>query len=115
MPRASKMVRKLRCLRLSWINTVFIGIEHRLESLENVTIIIIFRKLGVNYKMEKNAKTYKSHWHCVYQLKYHFATHLAQYYWKPLLWTRAYCLITAGGAPIEILKQYIQNQGKPRQ
>lgn len=140
--------------------------------------------------MLKHAKTHKSHWHCVYQLKYHlvlvtkyrhpcftntilarleeicrqqssiwgielielggeadhvhllldmhpnimpsrfinslktvtsrlirkeFASHLNKYYWKPLLWTRAYCLITAGGAPIEILKQYIQNQNQPKQ
>jgi putative transposase len=43
-----------------------------------------------------------------------FSTHLSQYYWKPVLWTRAYCLITAGGAPLSILKQYIQNQEKIR-
>lgn len=43
-----------------------------------------------------------------------FSEHLAQYYSKPGLWTRAYCLITAGGAPIETLKQYIQNQAEPQ-
>jgi putative transposase len=42
-----------------------------------------------------------------------FAEHLAKYYWKPVLWTRAYCLITAGGAPLSILKQYIEKQEKP--
>lgn len=42
-----------------------------------------------------------------------FSNHLSKYYWKPVLWTRAYCLITAGGAPISILKQYIQNQERP--
>ena len=42
-----------------------------------------------------------------------FAEHLSQFYWKPVLWTRAYCLITAGGAPISILKEYIQNQTGP--
>ena len=158
-------------------------------SLINATVIILAINLSVNFKMNKNSKTYRSHWHCVYQLKYHlvlvtkyrhpcftktilerleaisreqcsgwgiellefggeadhvlllldmhpnimpsrfinslktvtsrlirkeFATHLAQYYWKPLLWTRAYCLITAGGAPIDILKQYIQNQDQPK-
>ncbi|NBX84082.1 MAG: hypothetical protein EBQ95_00570 [Gammaproteobacteria bacterium] len=31
-----------------------------------------------------------------------------------MLWTRAYCLITAGGAPIGILKQYIQKQESPK-
>ncbi|MFH4355787.1 MAG: IS200/IS605 family transposase [Neisseriaceae bacterium] len=42
-----------------------------------------------------------------------FSQHLKQYYWKPLLWTRAYCLITVGGAPLEILKTYIQKQDRP--
>lgn len=42
-----------------------------------------------------------------------FSDHLDNYYWKPVLWTRAYCLITAGGAPIEVLKNYIQNQERP--
>jgi putative transposase len=43
-----------------------------------------------------------------------FAQHLEQFYWKPVLWTRAYCLITAGGAPIEVLRTYIQNQERPK-
>ncbi len=43
-----------------------------------------------------------------------FSAHLRKYYWKkPALWTRAYCLNTAGGAPLSILKQYIQNQETP--
>ena len=42
-----------------------------------------------------------------------FAIHLKQYYYKPVLWTRAYCLISAGGAPLSTLRDYIQNQGQP--
>lgn len=42
-----------------------------------------------------------------------FSQHLNAYYWKPVLWTRAYCLITAGGAPLEVLKAYIQKQERP--
>ena len=40
-----------------------------------------------------------------------YKKHLEKFYWKPVLWTRAYCLITAGGAPLEKLKEYIQSQG----
>jgi putative transposase len=36
--------------------------------------------------------------------------HLARFYRKPVLWSPSYCLITCGGAPLEIIKQYIQNQ-----
>jgi putative transposase len=39
-----------------------------------------------------------------------FARHLAEFYWKPVLWTRAYCLLTTGGATFETIKQYIEKQ-----
>ncbi|PJE79426.1 hypothetical protein CI610_01589 [invertebrate metagenome] len=42
-----------------------------------------------------------------------FANHLSDYYWQPVLWTRAYCLISAGGAPLSVLKTYIENQERP--
>ena len=42
-----------------------------------------------------------------------FASHLNQFYWKPVFWTGAYCAISAGGAPLSVLKQYIQNQDEP--
>lgn len=38
--------------------------------------------------------------------------HMKKYYWKPVLWTRAYCLLTTDGAPLEVIKKYIENQGK---
>jgi putative transposase len=31
---------------------------------------------------------------------------------KPIFWSRSYCLITCGGAPISVLKQYIQQQAE---
>ena len=43
-----------------------------------------------------------------------FATHLKKYYWKPVFWTRAYCLLTCGGAPLEIIREYIEKQDKPK-
>ncbi|RLB13197.1 MAG: hypothetical protein DRG82_16095 [Deltaproteobacteria bacterium] len=36
----------------------------------------------------------------------------AFFYQKPVLWHRAYCIISAGDAPLEVLKRYIKNQGK---
>lgn len=29
------------------------------------------------------------------------------------LWSNSYCLITVGGAPIEVLRKYIENQNRP--
>ncbi len=43
-----------------------------------------------------------------------FPARVQKFYLKPVLWTRAYCLISAGGAPIEVLKQYIKNQSTPK-
>jgi len=43
-----------------------------------------------------------------------FMSHLQKFYWKPHLWTRTYCLLSTGGATIEVIKNYIQNQGKVR-
>ena len=31
--------------------------------------------------------------------------------WKEYFWSRSFCLITTGGAPIEVVKKYIENQG----
>ena len=31
--------------------------------------------------------------------------------WKEYFWSRSYCLITTGGASIDIVKKYIENQG----
>ncbi len=36
---------------------------------------------------------------------------IRKYLWKEHFWSRSYCLITTGGVPIEIIKQYIQTQG----
>ena len=41
-----------------------------------------------------------------------FAQHLRPFYSKPLLWTRAYCLLTTGGTTIETIRKYIENQGR---
>lgn len=31
--------------------------------------------------------------------------------WKEHFWSQSFCLITVGGAPLEVLKRYIQSQG----
>jgi putative transposase len=32
--------------------------------------------------------------------------------WKEFFWSRSFCLLTAGGVPLEILKRYIESQGE---
>ena len=37
---------------------------------------------------------------------------IKQYLWKSAFWTQSYCLISTGGAPLEVIKEYIKNQGR---
>jgi len=46
-------------------------------------------------------------------LRKEYAEYLNRLYRKPVLWTRAYCLITAGVAPLEVLQCYIEKQERP--
>lgn len=39
-----------------------------------------------------------------------FAAHLQPYYWKPVFWSKSFCVTSCGGAPLDIIKQYIVNQ-----
>ena len=32
--------------------------------------------------------------------------------WKEYFWSRSFCLLTTGGAPIEVIRQYIETQGE---
>lgn len=32
--------------------------------------------------------------------------------WKKYVWSQSFCLLTTGGAPIEVIKKYIESQGK---
>ena len=47
------------------------------------------------------------------RLRNEFKEHLASVYEKPVLWSRSYCILTCGGAPLEIIQQYIQQQARP--
>ena len=54
-------------------------------------------------------------------LRKEFADHLKRYYGsKPVFWSRSYCILTVGGAPLSVLKQYmghaahnVKQQGRP--
>ncbi|QSR89696.1 IS200/IS605 family transposase [Methylacidiphilum caldifontis] len=43
-----------------------------------------------------------------------FSEHLRKFYCQePVFWSRSYCIITVGGAPPAVLKQYIERQNMP--
>jgi putative transposase len=45
-------------------------------------------------------------------LRKEFADKLNRVYRKPVLWSRSYCILSCGGAPLSILKQYIERQAQ---
>jgi len=44
-------------------------------------------------------------------LKKEFAS-IRQKLWKEYFWSRSYCLLTTGGAPIDVIRKYIESQGE---
>lgn len=46
-------------------------------------------------------------------LRKEFAEELSKFYWKKVLWGEQYFVASTDGAPIEVLKQYIQQQDSP--
>lgn len=32
--------------------------------------------------------------------------------WKEMFWSRSFCLVTTGGATLDVVKKYIENQGE---
>ena len=40
-----------------------------------------------------------------------FSDDLEKFYYKnPIFWSRSYCILTCGGAPLSVIKQYIEQQ-----
>ena len=39
-----------------------------------------------------------------------FAEHIKHFYWKPVFYSRSYCLVSCGGAPLKIIRQYLEQQ-----
>lgn len=41
-----------------------------------------------------------------------YTPEIERVYWrKPVFWSRSYCLLSAGGAPLDVIRKYIENQG----
>ena len=39
---------------------------------------------------------------------------IRQKLWKEMFWSQSFCLLSSGGAPIDVVKQYIENQGQKK-
>ncbi|ARV91231.1 MULTISPECIES: IS200/IS605 family transposase [Bacillus cereus group] len=90
----------------------------RLSENYNITLVewnhdvdhvhILF-KAHPNTEMTKFINAYKS---ASSRLIKRDFPHVRKKLWKEMFWSRSFCLITRGGSPIDIVKKYIENQGK---
>ena len=90
----------------------------RLSELYNISLkewnhdidhIHIMFKAHPNSELSKFINAYKS---ASSRLIKRDFPEVRQKLWKEMFWSRSFCLLTTGGAPISVIKKYIENQGK---
>lgn len=69
----------------------------------------ILFKAHPNSELSKFINSYKSASSRLIKKEYQ---QIKKYLWKEYFWSRSFCLLTTGGAPIEVVKRYIENQGE---
>ncbi|WP_217230274.1 IS200/IS605 family transposase [Streptomyces anulatus] len=47
------------------------------------------------------------------RLRQEFPTHIRKYCWGDHFWSPSYFAASAGGAPLKVIKEYIENQKRP--
>ena len=84
------------------------GVE-LLEWNHDIDHVHLLFKAKPNTEISKLLNAYKSA--SSRRIKNEFPS-IRKHLWKEYFWSKSYCLVTTGGAPLEVVKQYIENQGK---
>ncbi|MGB5917375.1 MAG: IS200/IS605 family transposase [Phormidesmis sp.] len=101
---------------LSRLNEIFVSTLKKWEGnliefngeADHVHLLISVNPKTQPSKLVNNLKTVSSR-----LLRKDFGEHLAKVYrGQPIFWSRSYCILSCGGAPISVLKQYIQQQAE---
>jgi putative transposase len=71
--------------------------------------VLILFKAHPNSELSKFINAYKSASSRLIKKEYQ---QIRESLWNEYFWSRSFCLLTAGGAPIEVIKRYIENQGE---
>ena len=77
--------------------------------------LLFFKRLSDNYQWEiehgkeQFINAYKSASSRLLKKEY---PSIREKLWKEQFWSQSFCLLTTGGAPLEIVKEYIQTQGQ---
>jgi putative transposase len=102
------MLNRLESICSDLCETWGIGLIEFGGESDHIHLLLDFHPAAQPSKFVNNLKTVTSR-----RIRKEFSEHLQKFYWKPVMWTRAYCLLSAGGAPIETIKKYIENQSEP--
>ena len=84
------------------------GVE-LLEWNHDIDHVHLLFKAKPNTEISKLLNAYKSA--SSRRIKNEFPS-ICKHLWKEYFWSKSYCLVTTGGAPLEVVKQYIENQEK---
>ena len=71
--------------------------------------IHVLFKAHPNTEMSKFLNAYKS---ASSRLIKRDFPHVKRRLWKEMFWSRSYCLVTTGGATIDVIREYIEKQGE---
>ena len=71
----------------------------------------ILFKAEPNSELSKFINAYKSASSRLIKKEY---PQICKFLWEDNFWSRSFCLLTAGGAPIEVVKRYIESQGEKK-
>ncbi|WP_047374225.1 IS200/IS605 family transposase [Exiguobacterium sp. ZOR0005] len=71
--------------------------------------IHVLFKAHPNTEMSKFLNAYKS---ASSRLIKRDFPHVKRRLWKEMFWSRSYCLVTTGGTTIDVIREYIEKQGK---
>ena len=92
----------------------------RIAKLHNITLeqwnydkdhVHIMFRTHPNIEISKFINSYKSASSRLIKKKF---PAVRQKLWKEMFWSRSFCLLTTGGAPIEVIKRYIERQGQSK-
>lgn len=108
-----------RCITnpmLDRLNEIFVSTLEKWEGAliefngeaDHVHLLISVNPKTQPSKLVNNLKTVSSR-----LLRKDFSEYLAEIYrGQPIFWSRSYCILSCGGAPISVLKQYIEQQAE---
>ena len=86
--------------------------NYKIEVLEwsyDQDYIHVFFKAQPKTELSKFINAYKSASSRVLKKEY---PSMKKQLWKEMFWSRSFCLLSSGGAPSEVIEQYIEEQGQ---